>query len=81
MGRDTWSLEATVVAEELKDPEAIWRALLPESGRAKRFESKVKRENGRVIIEIRAADPTALRAAINSYLRLLILLGDVEERL
>ena len=81
MGRDTLRFEATIVAEDLKDPDALYRALLPESGKAKRFESSVELDEGRIVIRILARDPTALRAALTSYLRLLSLIHDVEERL
>ena len=81
METGAYPFEATVIAEEVKDPEAVYRSLLPESGKSKRFESSVRLENDKVVIEIKAKDPTALRAAINSYLRLLSLLDDLEERL
>ncbi len=81
MGRGAGPFEATVVVEEVKDPEALFRALLPESGRARRFRADVRLENDRVIIHITASDPTALRAAVNSYLRLLNIVHSLEESL
>ena len=81
MGRDTLRFEATIIAEDVKDPEALYRALIPESGSTKRFNSSIQMEGQKVIIKINARDPTALRAALNSYLRLLALIHDVEERI
>ena len=64
-----------------KDPEAVFIALKPESGEGRRFISRVERRDGSVLITIEAEDPVALRAAVNSYLRLLGLLHDTEEEL
>ncbi len=66
---------------EAKHPEAVYDALLPESGEGRRFSSRVFLEGERVVVEVDAADATALRAALNSYLRLIVLLSDLEEGL
>ena len=66
---------------ESKDPKAVYDALLPESGEGKRFSSTIRLEGKKVVISIEAKDATALRAALNSYLRLLSLLSDIEERI
>ena len=81
MGSDTPSFEATIHVEEIRDPDALYRALLPETGEFKRFGASIRKEGEAVIIKIVAKDPTALRAALNSYLRLIALLSDIEERL
>ncbi|NPA86905.1 MAG: hypothetical protein GXO00_02765 [Candidatus Diapherotrites archaeon] len=78
MGRGAPAFEATIVVEDLKDPEAVYKALLPEAGEAKRFRADIELDGNVVTIKIVARDPTALRAALNSYLRLLRLLEDLE---
>ena len=65
---------------EAAHPEAVYRALLPEAKEGKRFCVEIKGPEP-LIISIEAQDPTALRAALNSYLRLLSLLHDIEEQL
>lgn len=72
---------AEMEVRDSKDPMAVFTALRPESGEGRRFTSKVERRNSSVLITIEAEDPVALRAAVNSYLRLLRLLHDTEEEL
>ncbi len=75
MESDTHPFKATIILEELKRPESVFKALEPEIGHSKRFIAEL---SDRKII-IKAKDPTALRAAVNSYIRLLILLSHLEE--
>ena len=51
-------------------PNTLVRALLPEVGRElPRTSVDVRVEEGRFVLDVRAGDLSALRAAVNSYLR------------
>lgn len=54
-----------------KDHDGIYRCLLPEAKRIKRSELSLKNEKEGLVISFKADDYTALRAAVNSVLRLL----------
>jgi KEOPS complex subunit Pcc1 len=61
-------------------PQDLLRALGPELGREipkTRVDGLV--EKGRVVLDIEATDLSALRAAINSYLRWVKITKDIEE--
>ena len=51
------------------DAEAAYVALNPEIGTARRFRAQLRREGQILILEVDADDLSALRAALNSYLR------------
>lgn len=51
------------------DAEAAYLALKPEVGVSRRFKALIHREGNRIILEVDAEDLSALRAALNSYLR------------
>ena len=53
------------------------RALLPEKGVSKRFRVEVRRDGKDVVVQVCADDVSALRAALNAYLRYLLLLRNV----
>ncbi len=53
-----------------RDPEAVMKALMMDEA-YDRSSTSIEREGGKVFIKISAKDITALRAAVNDYLRLL----------
>jgi tRNA threonylcarbamoyladenosine modification (KEOPS) complex Pcc1 subunit len=54
-----------------KGANAALAALKSECGGTARFESEIRAEKGVLVVELRAADATALRSAANSFLRYL----------
>ena len=64
---------------ELPNPDLVYKALEPEIKNTKRFEVKVSPEKEALKISVEAKDVTALKAAINSYLRLIELTANVRE--
>ena len=61
--------------------EVASKSLLPEiiSGPNDRYRGKLKRDGDIISLEIEAEDTVALRAALNSYLRWLKIIHDVNE--
>ncbi len=61
--------------------EVAFRALFPEviSGASERCIGKLKRDGDIISLEIKAEDTVALRAALNSYLRWLKIIYDINE--
>ncbi len=61
--------------------EVVFRALFLEviSGASERCIGKLKRDGDIISIEIKAEDTVALRAALNSYLRWLKIIYDINE--
>ncbi|MFB0560481.1 MAG: KEOPS complex subunit Pcc1 [Candidatus Lokiarchaeia archaeon] len=61
--------------------EVVFRSLLPEiiSGPNERHRGKLKRDGDTISLEIEAEDTVALRAALNSYLRWLKIIYDINE--
>ncbi|MBS7250269.1 MAG: hypothetical protein KIH08_06720 [Candidatus Freyarchaeota archaeon] len=61
--------------------EVVFRALFPEviSGASERYIGKLKRDGDIISLEIKAEDTVALRAALNSYLRWLKIIYDINE--
>lgn len=61
-------------------PETLLRALGPELGRdVPRTKVKGRTEDGRLVLSIEATDLSALRAALNSYLRWIKITKDMIE--
>lgn len=61
--------------------EVVFRAISPEiiSGSDERHRGKLKSDGDIITLEIEAEDTVALRAALNSYLRWLKLIYDINE--
>lgn len=61
--------------------EVVFRSLLPEiiSDPNERHRGKLKRDGDIISLEIEAEDTVALRAALNSYLRWLKIIHDINE--
>ncbi|MGQ9723357.1 MAG: KEOPS complex subunit Pcc1 [Candidatus Jordarchaeum sp.] len=61
--------------------EIVFKAILPEivSGSNGRYRGKLKRDGDIISLEIEAEDTVALRAALNSYLRWLKIIYDINE--
>ena len=55
--------------------QGVWALTFDDGGRYSRTESSIYSENGSIVIKIIAKDITALRAAINDYIRLGRVLG------
>lgn len=56
-------------------------ALLPEMGQSRRFRAALKVEGRKLILEVDADDLSALRAALNSYLRWISLIEKLHKAL
>ena len=74
------------VEVELKDEEmceVVYKALLPEtmSKVTERSKASVRRLGAKIFLTIHAKDTTALRAAMNSYLRFLKVVIDLYDNL
>ena len=55
-------------------------AMGPEAGRElPRTETRLSEEDGRTVIEVRAADTSAMRAALNSHLECIRVIQDIED--
>lgn len=63
----------------VKDPEAAFEALKPEVEGTARFDVEVEVEEKGLRLKISAKDPTAMKAALNSYTRLVKLINQVTE--
>jgi tRNA threonylcarbamoyladenosine modification (KEOPS) complex Pcc1 subunit len=64
------SLSADIIIDE--DTERLYKCLLPEAKKIKRSEMGLKKEKDRLVINVRASDATALRASVNSILKLIV---------
>lgn len=64
---------------KVSNPDSVYKALEPEIQDTKRFEVKVFPEGDTLRINVEAKDATALKAAINSYLRLIEVITSVKE--
>jgi KEOPS complex subunit Pcc1 len=64
---------------KLPNPDVVYKALEPEITGTKRFKVKISPEKEVLKITVDAQDVTALKAAINSYLRLVELASNVRE--
>ena len=62
--------EATIVASLSAETVKALDKSLPRS-KQDRFSASVSAEKGKLLIHVKAKDATALRAALNSYLRIL----------
>lgn len=65
------------------DGDAAWTvipAMGPEAGRElPRTETRLAEDDGRTVIEVRAADTSAMRAALNSHLECIRVIQDIED--
>ena len=68
-----------VVNLPLKNPDKVYKALMPDKDKAKRFDVKITKGKTNLKLEIKASDIAALKAALNSYLRLISIAEKVEE--
>jgi len=59
--------------------EIVYRALVPEAAKpaTTRSEAQLKIENGFLVLVVEAKDTVALRAALNAYLRWIMVLRNV----
>ncbi len=64
---------------KLENPKQAYEALKPDLENTERFKVKVSPRKGELYIQIEAKDLTAARAAINSYLRLINTVKEVDE--
>ena len=64
----------------VEDPAAVIKSLQPDMEDAGRFEVKISPLEKEIEIEIKADDVSALRAAFNSYTRLIKIVTSVEEK-
>ena len=81
MGKETVSGSAvlTLTFPSSKPAKAAYGALLSEADFSHRGGSRVTLSGKSVRVEIKADDPVSLRASLNSYLRLMHIIKDVEE--
>ena len=64
---------------QLENPKAAYEAIKPDLENTDRFKVKAEARKSELFIHIEAQDLTAARAAINSYLRLIGTVKEVEE--
>lgn len=63
----------------LKNPKAAYEAIKPDAKNTERFKVDLSINKNELLVKIDADDITAARAAINSYLRLINTLKEVED--
>jgi len=73
------SIKLTMDFSSQKSAKDALLAMKKEVGESKRFSSKIKIEGKKMIIMINGEDPVSLRATVNSYLRYLSLVNDLEK--
>ncbi len=64
---------------EAENPKQVIKSLKPDMVKAPRFEVKLVPSENHVILKINADDLTAMRAAVNSYIRLINTLKEVDK--
>jgi tRNA threonylcarbamoyladenosine modification (KEOPS) complex Pcc1 subunit len=81
MGEGEVSAEASLILNfpSARAAEAAYAALGAEADFSHRGRSRVSLSGRKVRVKIEADDPVSLRAALNSYLRLMRIIKDVEE--
>ena len=81
MGKETVSGSATLTLSfpSLKPAKAAYDALAAEADFSHRGGSRVTLSGKSVRVEIKPDDPVSLRASLNSYMRLMRIIKDVEE--
>lgn len=62
-----------------EDAEAAYVALKPEVGTARRFRASLSVDGNKLILDVDADDLSALRAALNSYLRWIALIEKLQK--
>lgn len=60
------------------DADSIVASVGPETGDLPRTRATVRSEGSSAVVEITAADPSAMRAALNSYLECIAITEDIE---
>ena len=78
-GKVSGSAVLTLNFPSPKPAKAAYDALLSEADFSHRGGSRVTLAGKSVRVEIKADDPVSLRASLNSYLRLMHIIKDVEE--
>ncbi|HIJ99338.1 TPA: hypothetical protein H1011_00755 [archaeon] len=68
----------TIIEVEADDADAIVSSLKPDLDDAIRFKADLRSEDGKIVLEFEARDAAAMRAAVNSYLKLVGMLVDSE---
>jgi tRNA threonylcarbamoyladenosine modification (KEOPS) complex Pcc1 subunit len=63
-----------------KQAQAAYDALLAEADFSHRGGSKVSKKGTSVLVDIAADDPVSLRASLNSYLRLMHIIKELDEK-
>ena len=63
---------------ELKNPKTVLKALKPDVEKTERFEVELKALQKHLNLKIKAKDLTAMQAALNSYLRLINTIKEVD---
>ncbi|MFO7872254.1 MAG: KEOPS complex subunit Pcc1 [Candidatus Undinarchaeales archaeon] len=64
---------------EAENPKQVITALEPDIDKAPRFEVELVPSKDHIILKVNADDLTAMRAAVNSYLRLINTLNEVDK--
>ncbi|HIK01872.1 TPA: hypothetical protein H1008_02045 [archaeon] len=68
----------TIIEVEADDADAIVTSLKPDLDDAIRFKADLLAEDGKIVLKFEARDAAAMRAAVNSYLKLVGMLVDSE---
>jgi len=64
---------------DTNNPTKLINSLKPDMDKSNRFEVELAPEKNSVILKVEAKDLTAMRAAINSYLRLIQTINEVDK--
>ena len=73
---------ASITAEislECTDPKKIFESLEPEIQGTERFKVEIKPEQSALRLRVEATDVAAMKAALNSYLRLISIISEVDK--
>ncbi len=64
---------------KLENPSKVLEALKPDIEETNRFKAEIIAEKNKLVLKINASDLSAMRAALNSYLRLINTIKEVDK--
>ncbi len=79
MGSHTEPFKATINVKDVANPEGLVKALLPEMSSERKFFTEISIEDKEVVIRISSNTPTGLRAGVNTYLRILMIIEGIDD--
>lgn len=63
---------------KVKDPKSLYKALEPDIEKTKQFNVEIKPKENLLSLNVKAKDISAMRAALNSYLRLISVIEELD---